>query len=156
MRTAAQWLDDYGDSHRNRTNKALHWICVPVIVWCVIGLLWALPFPGGARATFAAANWGGVTVLVTLLYYSLLSVRLALGALPLLLAMLWSIDLLERWSAAPLWSICVALFVVAWIGQFIGHAIEGKRPSFFKDVQFLMIGPLWLLADAYRRMGIRY
>jgi len=51
--------------------------------------------------------------------------------------------------------VCAALFVLAWIGQFIGHAIEGKRPSFFKDVQFLLIGPLWLLADFYRRLGFR-
>jgi uncharacterized membrane protein YGL010W len=56
----------------------------------------------------------------------------------------------------PLWQICVAIFVLAWIGQFIGHAIEGKRPSFFKDLQFLMIGPMWLLALVYRRLGIRY
>jgi uncharacterized membrane protein YGL010W len=156
MRTAAQWLEDYGDSHRNRTNKALHWICVPVIVWCVLGLLWSLRFPGGIRAMYPAVNWGSVVVLATLLYYSVLSISLAFGALPLLLAMLWSIDLLERSSPVPLWSICMALFVAAWIGQFIGHAIEGKRPSFFKDLQFLMIGPLWLLADLYRRLGIRF
>jgi uncharacterized membrane protein YGL010W len=81
---------------------------------------------------------------------------LALGALPLLLVMLGSIDLVARSSPAPLWSICIALFVATWIGQFIGHAIEGKRPSFLKDLQFLMIGPLWLLADAYRRLGIRF
>ena len=74
----------------------------------------------------------------------------------LLLAMLWSIDRLDRWHDVPLWSICVLLFVIAWIGQFVGHAIEGKRPSFFKDVQFLMIGPLWLLAALYRRLGIRF
>jgi uncharacterized membrane protein YGL010W len=156
MRTAAQWLEDYGDSHHNQANKALHWICVPVIVWCVLGLLWSLPFLGDVRATFPAANWGGVAVLAALLYYSVLSVPLALGALPLLLLMLWSIDLLQRSSPAPPWSICVALFVAAWIGQFIGHAIEGKRPSFLKDIQFLMIGPLWLLADVYRRLGIRF
>jgi uncharacterized membrane protein YGL010W len=156
MRTAAQWLEDYGDSHHNQANKALHWICVPVIVWCVLGLLWSLPFLGDVRARFPAANWGGVAVLAALLYYSVLSVPLALGALPLLLLMLWSIDLLQRSSPAPLWSICVALFVAAWIGQFIGHAIEGKRPSFFKDIQFLMIGPLWLLADVYRRLGVRF
>ncbi len=155
MRTAGQWLEAYGDSHRNHTNKVLHWICVPVIVWCVLGLLWSLPFPGGLRITFPAANWAGVTVLAALLYYAVLSPRLALGALPLLLAMLWSIDAVDRRSAAPLWSICVALFVAAWIGQFVGHAIEGRRPSFFKDLQFLMIGPLWLLADLYRRLGIR-
>jgi uncharacterized membrane protein YGL010W len=156
MRTADQWLNDYGDSHRNPTNKALHWICVPVIVWCVIGLLWSLPVPSGARAAFPAANWGSFAVIAALVYYSLLSVRLALGALLLLLAFLWSIDRLERSAFLPLWIVCAVLFVLAWIGQFIGHAIEGKRPSFFKDVQFLMIGPLWLLSDLYRRLGIRY
>ena len=156
MRTAAQWLDDYGDSHRNHTNKALHWSCVPVIAWCVLGLLWSLPFPEGIRAMHPAANWAGVAVLAALLYYCLLSVPLALGALPLLLAFLWSLDRLDHVDGVPLWSICVVLFVIAWVGQFIGHAIEGKRPSFFKDVQFLMIGPLWLLADVYRRLGIRY
>jgi uncharacterized membrane protein YGL010W len=155
MRTAAEWLDDYGDSHRNPANKALHWICVPVIAWCVVGLLCSLPFPGGLRATSPAANWASVAVLGALGYYAILAPRLALGAAPLLLAFLWSIDLVARWGAVPLWSICVFLFVAAWIGQFIGHAIEGKRPSFFKDLQFLMIGPLWLLADLYRRLGIR-
>ena len=156
MRTATQWLDDYGDSHRNRTNKALHWICVPVIAWCVLGLLWALPFPQDLRAEHSAANWGGIAVLVALLYYATLSIRLALGTLPLLLASLWSLDQLDHLDGVPLWSICLFLFVVAWVGQFIGHAIEGKRPSFFKDIQFLMIGPLWLLADVYRRLGIRF
>jgi uncharacterized membrane protein YGL010W len=86
----------------------------------------------------------------------MLSIRLALGALPLLLAMLWSIGWIERTSSMSLWIVCVILFVAAWIGQFIGHAVEGKRPSFFKDIQFLMIGPLWLLADVYRRLGIRF
>ena len=156
MRTADQWLDDYGDSHRNRTNKALHWICVPVIAWCVLGLLWSLPVPADIRALHPAANWGSIAVLAALLYYSVLSLRLMLGVLPLLLAFLWSIDEVDRWQAVPLWSICVLLFVLAWIGQFVGHAIEGKRPSFFKDLQFLMIGPLWLMADVYRRAGIRF
>src|SRR5277367_4325262 len=156
MRTAAQWLDDYGDSHRNPTNKRLHWICVPVIAWCVLGLLWSLPFPGSIRAVHPAANWAVVAVFIALLYYAALSIRLALGVLPLLIAALWSLDRLDAWSGAPLWSICVFLFVVAWIGQFVGHAIEGKRPSFYQGLQFLLIGPLWLLADVYRRLGIRF
>jgi len=156
MRTAADWLQEYGDSHRNPINKALHWICVPVILWCVVGLLWSMPFPEGIRTAYPAANWAGIAVFAALLYYCCLSFRLALGALPVLVIFLWSIDRLDGLSAAPLWSICVILFIAAWIGQFVGHAIEGKRPSFFKDLQFLMIGPLWLLADAYRRLGIRY
>ena len=154
MRTAVEWLDDYGDSHRNRTNKVLHWICVPVIVWCVLGLLWLLPFPG-VRATHPAANWAVVLVLAAMGYYATLSIRLALGVLPVLLLFLWSISRLDH-PGMPLWRICVLLFVLAWLGQFIGHAIEGKRPSFLKDLQFLMIGPLWLFADGYRRLGINW
>jgi uncharacterized membrane protein YGL010W len=160
MRTASQWLEEYGDSHRNHTNKALHWICVPVIAWCVLGLMWSLPFPVAMSRSLPAAqpfvNWAGVAVLAALIYYSLLSIPLALGAFALLLAFLFSIAAVERASTMPLWSICLMLFIAAWIGQFIGHAVEGKRPSFFKDLQFLMIGPLWLLADVYRRLGIRF
>jgi uncharacterized membrane protein YGL010W len=156
MRTADQWLDEYGSSHRNPTNEALHWICVPVILWCVLGLLWVTPFPSGVSAAIRFANWATLITLFAVVYYALLSVPLALGILPLLILMLCSLDALSRNTLAPLWLICVSLFVLAWIGQFIGHAIEKKRPSFFKDLQFLMIGPMWLLANVYRRVGIRF
>jgi uncharacterized membrane protein YGL010W len=156
MRTADQWLEEYGSSHRNPTNEMLHWICVPVILWCVLGLLWATPFPGFISARVPLANWATVTALLAVIYYAVLSVPLALGILPLLVLMLWSIDAVGRSGLAPMWLICVTLFILAWIGQFVGHAIEKKRPSFFKDVQFLMIGPMWLLSNLYRRAGIRY
>ena len=156
MRSAEQWLTEYGLSHRNPTNKSLHWICVPIIVWCALGLLWATPFPNALRTSLPAANWAGAAVLALVVYYALLSPRLALGVLPALILMLWLIDEVQRNAPLPLWVVCVVLFVLAWIGQFIGHAIEGKRPSFFQDLQFLLIGPLWLLADLYRRAGIRY
>jgi uncharacterized membrane protein YGL010W len=153
MRNVEQWLDDYGDSHRNRTNKLLHWVCVPVIVWCVIALLWSLPTATALPAPF---NWAVFAVAAALVYYTMLSLPLALGALVFLIAMLLSIPLVQHSGVGPLWRIGAILFVLAWIGQFIGHHIEGKRPSFLKDIQFLMIGPLWLLASLYRRFGIRY
>jgi uncharacterized membrane protein YGL010W len=155
MRSAAEWLDDYGVSHRNPANKALHWVCVPVIVWCVIGFLWCLPTPAALRQ-WPLLNWATLAVAAALVYYALLSLPLALGLVPLLLAMLGSVAALARVTPVPLWWLCAALFVVAWIGQFVGHAFEGKRPSFFKDLQFLLIGPLWLLADVYRRWGLHY
>jgi uncharacterized membrane protein YGL010W len=151
MRRVDQWLMDYGASHQNRTNKRLHWVCVPVIVWCVIALLWQTPIFGGPQTYW---NWGLIAVAAALLYYASMSVPLALGACVLLAAMLVSIAFVQRWSPAPLWQVATVLFVLAWIGQFIGHRIEGKRPSFFQDLQFLLIGPLWLLADLYRRFGI--
>jgi uncharacterized membrane protein YGL010W len=154
MRGTAYWLDEYAVSHRHPLNKALHWICVPLIVWSLLGLLWSLPAPG--RAQLEYANWASYAVAAAVLYYAVLSMPLALGVLPVLAAMLFSVDALSQLAHVPLWAVAAAVFMVAWLGQFIGHAIEGKRPSFFKDVQFLLIGPIWLLASLYRRAGIAY
>jgi len=73
MRTAEQWLDEYGSSHRNPTNEALHWICVPVILWCVLGLLWIAPFPGAIRAALPFANWATLITVLAVIYYASLS-----------------------------------------------------------------------------------
>jgi uncharacterized membrane protein YGL010W len=154
MRTAAQWLNEYGDSHRNATNEMLHWICVPVIEWCVVALLWITPFPFAIHASYPQINWASLSLVAAVIYYLFLSRTLALGSLVMLLLMLWSVDALDRFAHDKVWMIAVGLFVLAWIGQFIGHAIEGKRPSFFKDLQFLLIGPIWLLSNLYRRMGL--
>ena len=56
----------------------------------------------------------------------------------------------------PVWEISLFVFVIAWVGQFIGHVVEGKKPSFFKDIQFLMIGPIWLMSFIYKKLGISY
>src|ERR1700722_20128654 len=114
MRTADQWLDEYGSSHRNPTNEVLHWVCVPVILWCVLGLLWITPFPSAIRSALPFANWATVTALLAIFYYASLSVPLALGILPLLALMLWSIDALSRTALAPMWLIFAIAFVLAW------------------------------------------
>jgi uncharacterized membrane protein YGL010W len=88
-------------------------------------------------------------------YYFAISIRLGIAMIPALGLLLYAVYALDQ-LATPLWIISIGIFVIAWIGQFIGHAIEGKRPSFFKDVQFLLIGPLWLVAHLFRRAGIRY
>jgi uncharacterized membrane protein YGL010W len=155
MRTVNQWLDEYGASHRNPTNKLLHWICVPPIVMCVIGFLWAVPTPAAFAAVSPWLNWASLLILPTIVYYFMLSPSLGVGAALLLVALAVAVAWLDT-LAWPLWAICASVFVLAWIGQFIGHAIEGKRPSFFQDVQFLMIGPLWLIAFVYRKLGLKY
>lgn len=154
MASIDQWLEEYGRSHRHPVNKVLHWICVPAIVLTVLGALSLVPLPGLA-AHRDWANLGTLGAGLALLYYLRLAPLLALGVLPLLVLTFVGIDALaaQRW---PLWQSCLAIFVVAWIGQFIGHAVEGRRPSFFKDLQFLLIGPLWLLACVYQALGIRY
>ena len=155
MRPVTDWLGEYGTSHQNPVNKLLHWICVPLIVLTVFGLLWSLPVPELFSSISPWLNWATILAGAALLYYLALSPALTAGLLVTFTLLLF----VTQWLATlpwPLWLTSLTIFVVAWIGQFIGHAIEGKRPSFFKDVQFLLIGPLWLLAAAYRRIGLSY
>jgi uncharacterized membrane protein YGL010W len=155
MRTVAEWLGEYGESHVDRTNKLLHWVCVPLIVLALMGLLWSIPAPRTVATAGPWLNWATLSAALALVYYAALSMRLAVGIAIAFAALFAILNALSE-LAWPLWMTSLAIFVVAWIGQFIGHAVEGKRPSFFKDVQFLLIGPLWLLAALYRRLGIPY
>ncbi|MEQ8273369.1 MAG: DUF962 domain-containing protein [Deltaproteobacteria bacterium] len=145
------WLDRYGESHRNPTNKLLHWICIPLIVLSMLGMGCGLPIPGATRWI----HFGTVGAAGAVLYYLVLAPRLALGMVVVFGGMLALVAEAATWSI-PLWGASAALFVLAWVGQFIGHRIEGKKPSFFEDLQFLLIGPLWLLADLYRRVGLDF
>ncbi len=149
-------LDEYGESHRNPGNKLIHWICVPVIVWTVIALLWAAPFPSALQLDAIPVNWATVVMGAAMVYYISLSPRLSVGIAFFLVLLLWITAIVEHAAPWPLWLIAVVLFVLAWIGQFIGHILERKRPSFFKDLQFLLIGPAWLMSWLYRKLGIRF
>lgn len=155
-RTADDWFREYGESHQNRFNKIMHWICVPTIVLSLIGLLWSIPMPSAVREMSPLINLGTITIVVSMLFYLRLSGPIALGMFLFAAAMVGAIFAYQQAELVPLWIASVALFVVAWIGQFFGHAVEGKKPSFFKDLQFLLIGPAWLLHFLYRRWGIRY
>jgi uncharacterized membrane protein YGL010W len=154
MRSAHELLDEYGESHLNPVNKALHWVCVPVILWTIVALLWALPFPDIIKLGGYPLNWAILALLMVQIYYFRLSLSLAIGMLVIIAVMLWLTHWVALNIAMPLWQVAAILFVIAWIGQFIGHAVEGKRPSFFKDVQFLLIGPAWLLSFIYKKAGI--
>lgn len=150
-----QWLDEYGESHRDPVNKRIHWICVPAIMVSLIGLLAAIPVPAEFSHLGPWLDWGVILLLAAMLYYVVLSLRLATGMILVAAMVLAAVHGLKLLPFA-LWASSLSIFVVAWIGQFIGHKIEGKKPSFFKDIQFLLIGPLWLLAAIYRRLGLRY
>lgn len=158
MKTAAQWFIEYGESHQNPINKAIHSVCVPVITLTTIGLFWSLPSSPLTALVPAAwalwANWGTVLVFFAVLFYLRLSWILGFGMALFGWLCLWINSWLVSASSIPLWQISLALFLIAWLGQFIGHRIEGKKPSFFKDIQFLLIGPAWLLNFVYQRLGM--
>jgi len=135
-------LAQYAESHRNHTNEIIHFVCIPLIVLSLLGILWAI-HPAVAVAT----------TLVSLFYYVKLSPQFALGMGVMSAVMLGILAIMPPYTVLP---VSIAVFVVAWIGQFIGHKIEGKKPSFFDDLRFLLIGPLFVLSFLYRRLNFAY
>ncbi len=141
-RTIDTLLEKYSESHLNHTNELIHFVCVPVIVFTLLGIIWAI-HPLAAVAV----------TLVSLVYYFQLSKAFALGMLVMAALMLGVLSLLPPPAVLPL---SIAIFVLAWIGQFIGHKIEGKKPSFLDDLRFLLIGPLFVLSFLYRRLNLAW
>ncbi|TWI66226.1 putative membrane protein YGL010W [Pseudoduganella lurida] len=141
-RTIDTLLARYSESHRNPANELIHFVCVPVIVLSLLGMLWWV-HPLVAVAGAAAA----------LAYYWTLSRPFAAGMLVMGLVMLGILASLPPITVLPL---SIAIFVLAWAGQFIGHLIEGKKPSFLDDLRFLLIGPLFVLGFLYRRFRVAY
>jgi uncharacterized membrane protein YGL010W len=136
-RTIDVLLARYGESHRNPVNELIHIVCIPAIVFSLLGILWAI-HPAVALVVVAAA----------LAYYVTLSRGFALGMAAMAGTMLALLAMLPDGTVLPT---SIGVFVAAWIGQFIGHHIEGKKPSFFEDLRFLLIGPLFVLDILARR-----
>lgn len=135
-------LARYAESHRNPVNELIHFVCIPAIVFSLLGILWAI-HPLLALLVVAAA----------LVYYVKLSRPFALGMAAMAAAMLGLLNMLPDGTVLVT---SIGVFVLAWIGQFVGHHIEGKKPSFFDDLRFLLIGPLFVLSFLYRRMRLAY
>ena len=153
-RNIQQWFDEYGESHRNATNVTVHWIAVPLIFFSVVGLLASIPrIPVPYLGSIPVVN---VALAALYIFYIRHSLILFFGMAVFSSLCLGAAYWLERHAPWPLWAICVVVFVLAWIAQFIGHNVEGKKPSFLKDLQFLLIGPAWLLAKLLKRLKIRY
>lgn len=154
MRSLQSWFDEYAASHQHPTNVAIHWVCVPAIMFAVLGLLFALPRPD----TFTLlgprfGNWAMVAAGLALLWYAWLSWRIALGMLAVTALMIGAQHLFLLLPGQP-WQWNAAIFVAAWVGQFRGHQIEGRKPSFLTDLAFLLVGPAWLLGKLYRKAGL--
>ncbi len=159
MRKIDALLQEYGLSHQNSTNKLIHWFCVPVIFFSVVGLIFSIPVgPLPTLLPFLEnfANWATIVLILVLGYYVTLSGPLTLGMLFFSAVCLAIANYLQLVFPGKLWLISLGLFSIAWIVQFYGHKIEGKKPSFFKDIQFLMIGPAWLMHFIYKKWGFAY
>jgi len=134
-------LDHYAESHRNPRNELIHCICVPAIVFAVLGMI-------------LSANIGLALIAVglSLLYYIRLGWRAAFEMAVILIAMLFAWLMLM--PAHHMLASAILIFALAWVGQFVGHAIEGAKPSFLEDLQYLLVGPLFVLAVIKRKWPV--
>lgn len=156
MKSIQQWLSEYGESHQNPTNKLIHWICVPTIYFTIIGLLYSIPSTLGYIGPIQI-NIGSIVAVLVFMYYCLLSVKVALGMLIFTVLCLFTSEWIFQISGGSggLAITCLILFVIAWIFQFYGHNVEGKKPSFLKDLQYLMIGPAWVITFILNKLGVQ-
>ncbi len=152
MKNISEWLSEYGESHQNKTNKAIHWICVPLILWSILMAISAIPNPSFLQAL--NINFLYIVIMLAVAYYAMLSTSLAIGMVVILFGMHALTIYIKMNFTVNIPILALFVFVLAWIGQFIGHKIEGKKPSFIKDIQFLLIGPIWLLSDIYNKLKI--
>ena len=148
-----RWFASYARDHQHPTNRLIHWIAVPLILWSVIAILWTMPV---VATWFRPGLWSAMAMFAAWMFYYRASRRIGFGMLAVFVAMAW----LTRWlyyalGIQQLLYLAIGVFVVAWLAQFVGHSklYEGKRPSFFTDLRYLLIGPAWLLSKVYRKLG---
>ena len=139
-RRVDQLIAHYGESHQNPRNEVIHFIAIALIMLSLVGILFSLhPFVAYAFVVASMVYYARLSgvFLVSMVLWSALTVAVVFAMGPRVLA------------------ISVAIFVGAWTLQFIGHRIEGKKPSFFEDIQYLWVGPLFVLSKLFGKLGIR-
>jgi len=152
MKSIDQWLSEYGESHQNPTNKMVHFVCVPVIFFTIIGLFYCIP-PLFSISGYPITVAHVILIFVTV-YYAMMSVPLSIGMLLFGVICLLLCQAIQQATGGQLLTVSIALFIVAWIVQFWGHKVEGKKPSFLKDIQYLMIGPAWIMNFLFKKIGL--
>ena len=155
MNEADGWLTRYEETHSDLTHPGVYWAAVPMIVLGTVGLLWLLPTPDEFFDISPLLNWGSAFLMVTAVYYFIISVSLAIGMLPFILGVATFQVWLANSDYTPL-RVTVTMLVAGVIGLWLGRFKKGNMGAVFQDLQLMMIGPAWLLSVIYRRIGIPY
>ena len=149
MRTLNQWFDEYAVSHQNPTNKSIHYICVPAIFFSVVGLLMSVRINFLNLNMPILENLAFPILIFVMFFYFRISASMAIKMTVFSFICLVFNFYISQYINLLYFSILI--FVIAWIGQFYGHKIEGKKPSFINDLQFLMIGPAWVIENLFSK-----
>ncbi|WP_445710155.1 Mpo1 family 2-hydroxy fatty acid dioxygenase [Flavobacterium sp.] len=150
MKTLREWFDEYSVSHQNMTNKKIHYVCVPLIFFSVVGMIMSIPSKlliPLEKIHPILGNWAFIAMILVSLFYFKLSFSMGIKMFVFTFICL----VVNYWLAllVPVFWFSLSVFVIGWIGQFYGHKIEGEKPSFLKDLQFLLIGPAWVIHSVF-------
>lgn len=155
MTDTGKWLHDYGANHRDIRYPPVYWICVPMLVIGVVGLLWSTPVPEAFLAISPALNWATAFLLAVVVYYFIISMPLAIGMLPFLAAVV-AFELWLQHSDYSALRAAIGLTVGSIVGLYVGRRNDSGFGSILEDIQLVMIAPFWMLSILYRRLGIPY
>lgn len=155
MSDADSWLDRYELNHRDITYPWVYWAAVPMVVLGAVGILWSLPIPVQFGDISPLLNWGSAFLMVTTVYYFIISLSLAIGLLPFVLGVAFAQMWLQQSDYTPE-RVAAGLFLAGLIGLWLGHRNKKGFGAMLEDLQMIMIGPAWLLSVIYRRFGIPY
>lgn len=150
-----RWLHDYGESHADIRHPGIYWLAVPILVLGLVGMLWSLPIPDEFAKISPVLNWGTAFLMAAVVYYFIISISLAIGMLPFILG----ITTLLSWLVASPFSlvtVSIGLFLAAIVGLYVGRRANGGIAAVCRDIQLMMIAPVWLLSVLYRRLGIPF
>ena len=157
MKPIDAFFQEYGESHQNKTNKLIHWLCVPLIFWSIMGFLSLIPSGLICIQNYFCFDYAlGIAFILVSLFYLRLSIKIGIIMMGIMLVSMAINYYLNLTLGSKSWMLYLGIFIITWIFQFIGHKIEGKKPSFLKDIQFLLIGPIWLIHFILKKLNISY
>jgi uncharacterized membrane protein YGL010W len=149
-------IEQYASFHQKPANRVINYICIPLIVFSVLGFVWSIPFPHlaflGKYNGFI--NWASFIIAFGIYYYLKLSPMLSYLMLFTFFGFTYIIIQFEKDPVLP--QVCVFLFVMANVAQFIGYRIEGRKPTFADEFKFMLVGPMWLWTVVLKKFGVKY
>jgi uncharacterized membrane protein YGL010W len=152
MVSIEQNLTQYAAYHRDRRNIATHFVGVPMIVFSIVLALATVAIPAGSIAITLAA----VVSIAASIYYLKLDLMLGITMALVLFAMCAAAsEMTARLGIGPSLAWALGTFVIGWAIQFLGHKFEGVKPAFYDDLKQLLIGPIFVCAEAYFLLGGR-
>lgn len=155
MQETDSWLSIYAEDHQNLSFASVYWIAVLGLVFATVGLLWSLPVPAAFGQISPALNWGSTFLMAATVYYFIISMPLAIGMLPFVFAIAAGQIWLQE-SPWPIARVAALLLSLSLIGIYLGRLANGGVKAVFRDIQAMMIAPVWLLSVLYRRFGIPF